>query len=313
MSRLPSQRSLQAFRLTVLTGSVSTAAATMGRSQPAVSRLLQELESDAGFRLFDRVRGRLLPTTEGLLLFQEVQRAFIGLDRIASAIGEIRNGRRGTLSVAALSAAANALLPGVVARFVRERPGTVLALKALPSPIVVQSVLSGECHLGFVASGSVMAGLRLERHYHVGCMCILPPGHRLAQAAVVEVADLHGEALVGLSASTHLGSQLEAVLDGAGVDKLTRAETPLTHLVSALVLQGVGIGVVDSLTAASHVQAGGAARPFQSRPAAGSNRRIGMEFSIVRLAEGALTTAQAQFIAVVDEALAALPDVSLIP
>jgi DNA-binding transcriptional LysR family regulator len=306
-----SQRSLQAFHLTVLTGSVSAAAGTMGRSQPAVSRLLQELEGKTRFRLFDRVRGRLVPTTEGLLLFAEVQRTFISLDRIAAAVEEIRNGRRGTLSVAALPAVANALLPGAVARFTRERPGTVVALQALPSTIVVQSVLSGECHLGFVSSRPAMPGVRIERQYHVGCMCILPPGHRLAQVAVVEVADLNGEALVGLLPSTWLGLQLETLLDSAGVDRLTRAETPLTHLVSALVLQGVGIGVVDSLTAVSHVQAGGAARPFRSEPAAG--RRIGMEFAIIRLADGALTTAQTQFIAIVDEALARLPDVSPIP
>ncbi len=305
-----SQRGLHAFRLTVLTGSVSAAAATMGRSQPAVSRLLKELEDSTGFRLFDRVRGRLVPTTEGRLLFEEVQRAFIGLDRIGAAVGEIRNGRRGTLTVAALPAVANALLPGAIARFARERPGTVVALQALLSTAVVQAVLSGEAHLGFASAGPAMTGLRVERQYHVGCMCILPPGHRLAQAAVVEAADLHGEPLVGISATTRLGRQVEALLDSTGVDRLTRAETPLTHLASAMVLQGVGIAVVDSLTAAGHVQAGGVARPFRAAPVAG--QRIGMEFAIIRLADGALTPAQTQLIAVVEAILDDLPDVSAV-
>src|SRR3712207_770227 len=107
MPRSLSQRSLQAFRLTVLTGSVSAAAETMGRTQPAVSRLLKELEEDVGFRLFDRVKGRLQPTSEARLFFEEVQRSFIGLDRIASIAGEIRRGRRGTLAIASLPAAAS--------------------------------------------------------------------------------------------------------------------------------------------------------------------------------------------------------------
>ena len=84
MARSLGQRGLQAFRSTMLTGSVSAAAGSMNLSQPAVSRLLKDLEQTVGFRLFDRIQGRLRPTPEALLLFEEVQRSFIGLDRIAS-------------------------------------------------------------------------------------------------------------------------------------------------------------------------------------------------------------------------------------
>lgn len=305
MPRALSQRSLQAFRQTMLTGSASTAAATIGRSQPAVSRLLKELEHEVGFPLFDRVKGRLLPTTAATLLLEEVERSFVGLDRIAAAAGEIRNGRRGTLSVAALPAAASAILPAVAARFAKVRSGTAVILRALPSPSVVQLVLARECHLGFASAASVTPGLRVERRYRIGCMCIMPAGHHLARRNRITVHDLAGEPLVGLSPSTRLGAQLETLLDAAGCDRTTRVETHLSHLVSALVLQGIGIGVVDSVTATGHVAAGGVARPF-AHP-------IGMEFGIIRLDETRLTGAEALFVAQCDEVLAALPDVTRLP
>jgi DNA-binding transcriptional LysR family regulator len=305
MLRTLSQRSLNAFRLIVLTGSVSAAAEAIGRSQPAVSRLLKELEDEIGLRLFDRTKGRVLPTNEGMLLFEEVQRSFVGLDRIASVAGEIRSGRRGTLSVAALPTAASWVLPSVIARFTRGRPGTVVALQALLSPIVVQRVLTRECHLGLVSTTAVTPGLVIERRWRTECACIMPAGHHLEGREIIRVTDLDGEPLVSLSPTTWLGAQLDALLEQAGLDKVTRVETHLTQLSSALVLQGIGIGVVDSLTAAGHVRNGGAARPFQPG--------IGMEFGVVRLGDTELTAAQLQFIACCDETIETLPNVSRVP
>jgi len=45
-------RSLEAFRETMLSGSATAAAGRMGLTQPAVSRLIAQLEQDAGFELF---------------------------------------------------------------------------------------------------------------------------------------------------------------------------------------------------------------------------------------------------------------------
>ena len=43
-------RSLEAFRETMLSGSATAAAARMGLTQPAVSRLIAQLEQDARLR-----------------------------------------------------------------------------------------------------------------------------------------------------------------------------------------------------------------------------------------------------------------------
>ena len=51
-------------------------------SQPAVSRLLSRLEASLKLTLFDRGSGRLVPTQEALLLYAEVERTFISVDKI---------------------------------------------------------------------------------------------------------------------------------------------------------------------------------------------------------------------------------------
>ena len=57
-----------AFRAVMLTGTVSAAAELLGRSQPAVSRLLDKLEAELGVTLFERRRGLVTPTSVARLL-----------------------------------------------------------------------------------------------------------------------------------------------------------------------------------------------------------------------------------------------------
>src|SRR4051794_14516492 len=66
--RVPKIRSLDVFRVLLSTRSVTQTAQVLGISQPAVSKHLQQLEADLGFRLFERVSGRLHPTPEAELL-----------------------------------------------------------------------------------------------------------------------------------------------------------------------------------------------------------------------------------------------------
>lgn len=104
-------------------GSLTEAAHLLHTSQPTVSRELARFEKVIGLKLFERVRGRLHPTVQGLRLFEEVQRSWYGLDRIVSAAESLREFRQGELSIACLPVfsqsfftAAPATLSGTLSR-----------------------------------------------------------------------------------------------------------------------------------------------------------------------------------------------------
>ena len=89
-------RQLQAFHMTMKMGSVTAAARTLYISQPSVSRLLSELEYSAGIRLFHHQKGKFNPTREAELLFEEVDRYFVGIKsikKVADQIGGLSRGR----------------------------------------------------------------------------------------------------------------------------------------------------------------------------------------------------------------------------
>jgi len=66
-------RQLQAFREVMRSGSVTDAARILGRTQPAVSALIANLEAELELTLFRRQRGRMEPTPEALFFADEAE------------------------------------------------------------------------------------------------------------------------------------------------------------------------------------------------------------------------------------------------
>src|SRR5262245_482630 len=62
-------RRLQAFRAVFESGSVTNVAQRLHMTQPAVSRLIRDLEKELGLVLFDRQQQRLIPSDEGRVFF----------------------------------------------------------------------------------------------------------------------------------------------------------------------------------------------------------------------------------------------------
>src|SRR5882672_7807293 len=100
MARINS-RQVEAFRAMMLTGSVTEAAKLMAVTQPAVSRLLRDFQALLKMELFEKRGTGLVPMAAATALYMEVERSFVGLERITAAAEEIRSRRTGTLRIAA--------------------------------------------------------------------------------------------------------------------------------------------------------------------------------------------------------------------
>src|SRR5687767_4854446 len=121
-------KEVEAFRVIMLSGSMTAAASDLYTSQPNVSRLLARLEKSLGMKLFNRVGGRLLPTDEGQAFYREVERSFIGLKSLESAAQSIREFGTGRLRVAAAPSYSLGFLPRVLRQFLVEAPSANVSL-----------------------------------------------------------------------------------------------------------------------------------------------------------------------------------------
>src|SRR5262245_31811929 len=96
-------RQVEAFRSVMMTGGITAAAEAMNVTQPAVSRLIRDLEAAVRVPLFERQGTRLVPTPEASQLFREVERLYLGLDQIAQAADDIRQHKNIVLRIASVT------------------------------------------------------------------------------------------------------------------------------------------------------------------------------------------------------------------
>lgn len=93
---------LAAFRAVMLSGTVSGAAEALGRTQPAVSRLLDSLEDQLQLTLFDRRRGLITPTAHAHMLFDEFERTWASFGSLTNFADRLADGTVGKLTVGAM-------------------------------------------------------------------------------------------------------------------------------------------------------------------------------------------------------------------
>jgi DNA-binding transcriptional LysR family regulator len=261
--RRPNLRQIEAFRAVMVSGSATAAAALMGVTQPAVSKLLRDLQSQLRLTLFERRGTGIAPTAEAITLFGEVERSYIGIERIAEAAEEIRNRRTGLLRIAALPALANGFLPRFAGNFVADRPKLDLELFGVISTLVVDWVVNRQCELGFASPQIDHPALKKVKMPSVPYVAVVPDGHRLARKRAVVPADFEGENFISLNHSTQSRRQIDQIFNARGVGRVMRVETHLSEIVCGLVSSGLGVGIVDPFTAREFARRGVTARPFR--------------------------------------------------
>lgn len=228
-------------------GGVSNAARLLNTSQPAVSYQLRMLEEALGFALFERVRGRLVPTHEGKALSIEVNRHFVGMEEIARAAAHLRGQEVNQLNVGALPALAFTVMPKVVARFRESFPSVKVSLQTVSSPAIKDAVATGKLDVGFVASEVETVGVRSSEFTLQAAVVVMPVEHRLAKKPWLQPKDLKEQPLIALNPEDATRRPVDEALHKQGVTPNVVAETPYALGVCALVDAGVGIGLVNPL------------------------------------------------------------------
>ncbi|MBR0644660.1 LysR family transcriptional regulator [Plastoroseomonas hellenica] len=258
-------RQIEAFAALMKSGTASRAAEILGVSQPAVSRMIADLEHAVGFSLFDRVRSRLIPTPEARLFYRDVEAAFRGMDALRAAAARIRDRGSGELRVASLSALGATLVPRAIARFRQKHPTVRITLDVLLSRDVRDLVASGQSDIGLAADEIDLTGVSHQLFVAPNALCVMPAGHRLAAKPVIGPADLQDEPFIAYAPEDRSRHRLDKVLAEAGVTPRIVVETALASTVYALAAEGIGIGLVNPLFNPGLDRARVVTRPFEPK------------------------------------------------
>lgn len=244
-------RQLAMFRAIMLQGHLGRAAETLNSSQPTLSRDLARLEQLLGFALFDRVSGRLRPTQRAMALMEEVERSFVGVDQIARRAVELRTLTTGRLRIACLPALAHALMPQALVHFYQAHPHTRVSVVPLESPWLEQALSEQRFDLGLGETTEPPAGVDLSPLLQMNEVAVLPAHHPLCAKDVLHAEDFANQSFVSLAEGDPYRRAIDALFKKAGVQRAMLLETTSAVAVCALVQYGLGLAIVNPLTAAA--------------------------------------------------------------
>lgn len=238
-------RQVEAFRAVILLGSMTKAAELLQVSQPAVSRLIADMQETLGYTLFSRTRLGIVPTPEAKRLKAEVDTLFSGLDELNKRAFAIRDVQNGELRVGTISLYGNGFLPFVIAQFVKDNPGITVTLEIEQHDRIVDWVSAGKLELGLVSMPAFTGDLEVNRIAARPAVCIMPPGHRLALKPLIQPQDLEGEPFVSFLRTSATRFQVDRIFDQAGVRRYMAIETGTHEAVCNFVAAGAGVSIIS--------------------------------------------------------------------
>ncbi|WFU05206.1 LysR family transcriptional regulator (plasmid) [Rhizobium sp. CB3171] len=241
-------RQLEAFAAVMSAGSVTGAARLLGRSQPAVTRQIQDLEADLGYALLHRSGPRIQPTARGLRFHAEVERHLASLTHIRERAEAIGLDEPLTLTVAATPSLAAGILPQALAAVPTDLIPRHLHVQALAAENVVQAVLARSADVGISSLPLEHPGLDIHWIAKAPCVVAIGAGDHLAANDVVRLADLADRRIITLANPYRLRHRIDEALERAGVDpeRIIDVNASLTAL--SLVRAGLGIAIVEPAT-----------------------------------------------------------------
>lgn len=281
-------RQVEAFRAIMIAGTTTGAADILCISQPAVSRLLSDFESSVKVVLFERHKKRLLPTPEALILFEEIERSFVGIEKLARTAEELREFHRGTLRIACMPTLAQELLPKVAHDFQQNNKGVSITLQVRSSQQVADWISTQHFDIGISAIKVSDPAIKVEPLARTQLVCILPPNHKLKDKKEIEPEDLEGELFISLGTEQSIRYKVDEVFEHADVSRQMLFDTQVSHVACSYVLAGSGVSLVDPVTAVNYIERGLVVKPFKPEisfkyniiyPATRAVSRLSLEFS----------------------------------
>jgi len=261
-------REIEAFRSAVTSGSLSSAAKLLNTSQPNVTRLIVNMEKKLGYPLFIRRSRGVTPTAEAESLYAEVDRSFRGLAEITRAAEEIGQYKNAHLSIGAVPALLLEIVPKAVAQWQQLYGDLSITVELRESERIVHWIRARRFDLGLVSPILDVRDVNIIARRDLPYVALAQPGDRLigganAPLTLGELAKLP-LILPGIPYFLAICSDpdLRSVLQQA-----TRIDGFISQTSAQLAMEGVGVAIVDPMTAGYFQRHFGAVvRPMERSP-----------------------------------------------
>ncbi|MCF6233835.1 MAG: LysR family transcriptional regulator [Rhodobacteraceae bacterium] len=181
---------LRQLRLLVAIGShgnIRHAARELGISQPAATKMIQDLELDFEVKLFTRTNRGVIPTVFGEVMIRHGKLIFAQVSNAAQELDDLKEGNSGRVVVGTLLAASTGLLPVAIDILLAERPKVAIKISEGTNQVLMPALLSGEIDLvvGRLPSHRHRDKIKQENLFEDRILAVVGNQHPLANTRLV--------------------------------------------------------------------------------------------------------------------------------
>ena len=247
MVRRLNLRQVEAFKAVIEYGTVSRAAEMMNVSQPAMSKLIAHLEEDTALRLFDRVKGRLVPTRRGMRLYEEIDRIFAGVRQVENAVDAIRRDEQSRLLIGVMPALSGPFIQQATSRFLAGQSNVFCSVQSRSSQWIADGLVSHKLDVGLIIVPVDNPYIVAEPLLARSVVCALPLGHKLADKSVITPKDLAGVPFISFEPESHTNRRVTQALEAGGVTPNVVMSVNVAPTLCEFIAAGVGVSLVHPL------------------------------------------------------------------
>ncbi|HAR53883.1 LysR substrate-binding domain-containing protein [Roseovarius nubinhibens] len=255
-------RQIEAFRAVISAGNMTQAGEVLGITQPAISRLIRDLEEEYGLQLFVRKAGRIEPTKDAFALHAEVERCYGELEQMVKFATDLGSFRRKRLRIASIVGHSYFLLPEIIKLFHAQCPDVTISLFSGTSPQVVEHIERGQSDIGLALLPLDVHGVTIQEMPETCLVTVLPKGHALCALDEIKPGDLADVPLLLISESSLMRKRLLQAFKDAAVAPNVILDSTYTGPICSLVASGMGVSIMDVLTARAYADLEIEIRPF---------------------------------------------------
>ncbi|WP_339898732.1 LysR family transcriptional regulator [Paraglaciecola polaris] len=242
-------RHIEIFHAIYTTGSITNAAKILHVSQPAVSKVLHHAELQLGFALFTRNKGRLVPTPEADMLFNEVDKIHQQMRSIDNTAHNIKHAHFGKINIGITPALGFDVLPKAIARYHQQHPNVSFNINTVHNDAVLQSLIEHKSDVAVLFQPSSQMGVNSIDCGQSELVVVYPKAlfpHLPEQLNMQTFKDVP---FIDISDSGPLGDMLYSRLQSENMQLRSPIQVQTYFIAARLVAQGLGICVVDRHTA----------------------------------------------------------------
>ncbi len=237
----------EVFVTIVKLGSLSKAADKLGYTKAGISYIVNNMEEEAGFKLFEREYGGVRLTPEGRTLLPAIQRIYESELALKEQMDRVKGIETGRIRLISFNSVIVCWMPEILRTFKEKYPGIDIELSSCEGPAEgMKLIREGDADCGFLATDKP-EGVELFRIKDEPDVAVVSLDHPMAEAEIFPISEMQNYPFIGYSEDEAPFFYEFIRSHGIRLDQIMTVDNDYGNL--SMISRGMGFGVYPKMIA----------------------------------------------------------------